>query len=69
MSDRGSPSPTVTFLRGRQRVLGAGRWLSRDPRQAAFDLEVDLGLVGARRWLRDVWRAVLRDGDDDGNDA
>jgi hypothetical protein len=69
VNDRKSPSATVTFLRGRERVLGSTRWLSRDPRQAAFELEVELGVIGARRWLRDVWRAVVRDGDDDGDDA
>jgi hypothetical protein len=60
-----SRSPVVTYLRGREHVLGGHRGLSRDPRQAAYDLVAERGLIGARAWLREVWRAVLREGEDD----
>jgi hypothetical protein len=63
-------SPTLRYLRDRDRVLGhPRRWLSRDPREAARDLVAELGPIEARQWLRDVWWAILRDkgSDNDGS--
>jgi hypothetical protein len=54
----------VTYWRSREHVLGRRRGLSREPRQAAFELETELGVRGAIRWLKDVYRAVLREGED-----
>jgi hypothetical protein len=61
-------SPTLRYLDDRERILGRRRWLPMDPSDAAADLVSELGLIEARRWLRDAWQAILREkGDDDGD--
>jgi hypothetical protein len=61
-------SPTLEYLRDRDRVLGRGRSLPPKPTDAAHDLVGELGLIGALRWLREVRAAIsdeIRGGDDD----
>jgi hypothetical protein len=63
----GRTSPTVRYLADRERILAGRRAFDPvpPPADAARDLVALLGLLGARQWLREVWQAVLRQGNDD----
>lgn len=56
----GRRPPTVTYLEGRERVLGRRLTLHREPAIAAALLIEELGPLGARAWCRSLLEEVGR---------
>lgn len=56
----GRRSPTVTYLEGRERVLGRRLVLHHEPAIAAALLTEELGPLGARAWARALLEEVGR---------